>query len=288
MEDRLTKPIVLAVDSDVHNGSTLAACPPEGVRLDDGGKYTPSLAQLWLWQCWEDYWLGHVQPLVHKLKAELWVVLNGDSFEGDHHGTSQIVSRNPEPQAYLADRVFGVPRSLKPKRTFIVRGTEAHVGPSGATEEGFARSIRAERDPVSQKWSWWHLRLRPHGVLWDFQHHPSSRGTLPWTRPQMVSRMAFRIWTEHQLRKREAPQVAIRSHQHVHADSEGQYPTRAVITPAWQLKTAHAHKVAADSIADVGGLLVAVYPDGEMDWQQNQKRAQAILYEPEEATIWSE
>lgn len=255
--------------------------------LDDGGKFLPGLAQRWIWDCWEDYWLAKVQPLVRKLKADLWCAFNGDLFEGDHHGTSQIISRNPEPAAYLADRVFGVPKSLKPKHSFIIRGTEAHVGPAGSSEEAFARSIRAEKDPVSGKWSWWNLRLRPHGVLWDFQHHPSSRGSLPWTRPQMVSRMAFRIWTEHQLRGREAPVVAVRSHQHVFADSERAYPTRAVVTPAWQLKTAHAHKVAADSIADIGGLLVVIYPDGTMDWQRNQKRHAAILYEPEEPTTWS-
>ena len=38
-----------AVVSDLHCGSTLGLCPPEGVQLDDGGQYLPSAAQKALW-----------------------------------------------------------------------------------------------------------------------------------------------------------------------------------------------------------------------------------------------
>ena len=50
------RPVVLAITSDHHTGSTLGLCPPEGVRLDDDGSYKPSRAQLWLWANWLDYW----------------------------------------------------------------------------------------------------------------------------------------------------------------------------------------------------------------------------------------
>lgn len=273
------KPIVLAVVSDVHCGSTVAAVPPEGVLLDDGGKYLPSKASLWLWENWCAYW-DVVKAHVTEVGGELWNVFNGDLVEGDHHGTTQIVSKNPEPQNYLTHRVFGVAQALQPKHTFIVRGTEAHVGPAGATEEAFARSLKAEANPETRKWSWWHLRLTPHGCLMDFQHHPTARGSLPWTGPQMAQRMAFRIWTEHKLRDLPAPKLAIRSHLHVTRDSGDAYPTRAIITPAWQLKTAHAHKVASDSIADVGGLIVTVMPDSTYT-------VRTILYTPELPAPWS-
>lgn len=266
--------------SDVHCGSTLAACPPEGVKLDDGGKYLPSKLQAWIWDNWCDYWAS-IDALRKKEKADLWVVLNGDSFEGGpHHGTTQIVSANPEVQGYLASRVFGVPRDLKPAHLFIVRGTEAHVGPSGSTEEAFARSIRAEKDRESDRWSWWHLRLSAHGVRFDFQHHPSTSGNLPWTRPQAAQRLAFRIWSEHKLRDFDAPHYAFRSHRHVFADSGDAYPVRAIITPAWQAKTSFAHKVAADSIADMGGLACLVHPDG----QHELKR---YFYAPALPALWT-
>lgn len=261
------RPVLLAIVSDVHCGSTLASCPPEGVRLDEGGKYLPSRVQSWIWDAWEDYW-GRIADLRKQAKADLWVVLNGDSFEGAHHGTTQIVSANPEVQAYLAQRTFGVPRDLKPAHTFIVRGTEAHVGPSGATEEAFARSIKAEQDGDSKRWSWWHLRLNIFDIRFDFQHHPSMIGNLPWTRPQATQRLAFRIWTEHKLREYDAPHYAFRSHRHVFSDSGDAYPVRAIITPGWQAKTAFAHKVAADSIADIGGCSVLIEPNGQHEFRK--------------------
>lgn len=267
------RPVVVAKVSDVHCGSTLAPCPPEGVRLDDEGTYKPSKAQLWLWECWNETW-AFVAALRAKHKAKLVCVYNGDSFEGDHHKTSQIISRNPEPAAYVSDRVFGVPRSLQPDQQFIVRGTEAHVGPSGATEEGFARSMKAERNPETRTWSWWHLRLNVHGVRFDFQHHPGTHGKLPWTAPQGAVRLAFLVWSEHKLREKPHPHLAIRSHVHVHRDSFDAYPTRAIITPAFQLKTGHAHKVASESIADVGGIATVVYPDGQYEVHKK-------LFEPE-------
>lgn len=255
------RPVVIGIVSDLHCGSTLGLCPPEGVRLDDDGAYTPSKAQKWIWSNWCSYWKD-VAKIRDEQKAKLICVYNGDAFEGDHHRTSQIISRNPEPQAYVASRVFSVPNDLTPDQQYLVRGTEAHVGPSGASEEGFARSINAERNPETRTWSWWHLILRAHGVLLDFKHHPSIRGQLPWTAPQASQRLAFLVWTEHKLRDLPHPHLAIRSHTHVHRDSQDAFPTRAIITPAWQLKTGFGHQVAADSIADVGGIIVVIQPDG--------------------------
>lgn len=239
----------------------------------------PSKVNTWIWDNWCDYW-AKIAAVRQDADAELWCVFNGDLFEGSHHGTTQIVSGNPESQAYLAQRVFGIPLALNPAHTFIVRGTEAHVGPSGSSEEQFAKSIKAEKDPETHRWSWWHLRLVLYGSRFDFQHHPSSRGSLPWTRPQAAQRMAFRVWSEHQLRGIPYPHLAFRSHLHVHADSGNAYPTRAIVTPAWQAKTAHAHKVASDSIADMGGLYVLVQPDGKHTLTD-------ILYEPELPKVWS-
>ena len=51
----MARPIVVAIKSDVHAGSTLGPCPPD-VRLDDGGLYLPSKPQSWLYECMQDYW----------------------------------------------------------------------------------------------------------------------------------------------------------------------------------------------------------------------------------------
>lgn len=256
------RPMIVAVPSDIHCGSTLAACPEDGVRLDDGGMYYGGKHQVWIWNCLKEYWAA-VGAAKKELKADLTAVYNGDLFDGPaHHGTSQCISAHPEPQMHLAKAVFGVCQALEPTRTFIVRGTEAHVGPAGATEEAFASIIGAQKNRETHRYSWWHLRFAAHGIRFDFQHHPTMRGSLPWTAPGMIARLAFRIWTEHKEKNLEHPHLAFRSHTHVHRDSYDSHQTRAIITPAFQLKTSYGHKVAADSIADIGGVFVIVYPDG--------------------------
>lgn len=262
--------VVVAITSDHHTGSTLGLCPPEGVRLDDDGKYTPSKAQLWLWDNWCKYWKA-VAQIRTELNAELRCVYNGDLSEGDHHGTSQIISRNPEPAAYVSDRVFSVPLDLKPERSFVVRGTEAHVGPSGATEEAWARRMKAEKNPETKTWSWWHLRFAVHGVRFDFQHHGRT-GQRPWTRLGVVGALAAEIFYEHARCEIPYPHIAVRSHRHQHFDTHDAHPTRLIQTAAWQLKTAHAHKVVPESIADVGGHIVIVQPDGEYSVQHKLYR----------------
>jgi hypothetical protein len=271
------KPVIIAITSDLHCGSTLGLCPDEGVRLDNGGAYTPSKAQLWVWECWRKFWKD-VAVKRSEQKAELRCVFNGDAVEGDHHHTSEIISRNPEPQSYVSERVFSVPLELKPDRVFVVRGTEAHVGPAGCAEESLGRRIQANRNEATKTWSWWHLRFEVYGVRFDFQHHGRT-GTRPWTRASVVGALAAEIFYEHSAAGYPAPHLAIRSHRHVHADSYDASPTRVIQTPAWQLKTAHAHKVAPESIADIGGIIITVYPDGKYDVEKK-------LYKPELPKMW--
>jgi hypothetical protein len=246
------------------------------VRLDDDGTYQPSKVQHWLWACWEDYW-ATAATMRRRAKALLYTEFNGDFFDGDHHHTSQIVSRNPEPCAYISDRVLSVPHKLKPDRTFFVRGTETHVGPSGASEEALARRKKAERNPATRTWSWWHLR---------------TMGQRPWTEASVVSLLAAQIFYEHSRQRAKRlriqpeqkapdthPHFAIRSHLHKHHDTAEAHPTRVIATPAWQVKTAYAHKVVPESLADVGGILILVEPNGQVE-------VVTKLYTPELPPSW--
>ena len=267
-------PVTLLLASDTHCGSTIGLCPPEGVRLDDGQEVKPSKPQAWLWWCWEQ---------VHKAAAEtakaakgpLWTVLNGDLVDGDHHGTTQIMSRHPDAQHYIADRTFSLTKDLKPARLFVVRGTEVHTGTSGSAEEGLAKMLGAERDPETHLWSRWHLRIRVHGKLVDVQHHGKGLGRLPHTKQNGANSLAWRVWQTHAERGLEPPALVVRSHLHQWADSFGAHrQTRALFLPSFQLKTAYVHRVAADEIADVGAAVVVVEPDGRMD-------VRPILFQPE-------
>jgi succinate dehydrogenase flavin-adding protein (antitoxin of CptAB toxin-antitoxin module) len=184
--------------------------------------------------------------------------------DGDHHNTHQIISRNPDAQKYVAERVFSVPALLHPERLFVVRGTEAHVGSGGSSEESLAKSLNAERDEETHTWSRWRLMLEAHGVLMDFQHH-GKVGSQPWTRQNVVNANAAKIFYEFASRGRRHPDLAFRSHAHQSADSFEAQPVRLIQTPSFQLKTGYVHKVAPENIADVGGVAALIQPDGRYE-----------------------
>ena len=274
------KAIVLAVVSDVHVGSTLGMVPEDGVRLDDGGVYSPSERNVWLWECWRDYW----ERVRDARKAagpgsRLGILYNGDLYEGDHHGTTQIISGNPETIDYLSDKVYSVPRALRPDWQIVVRGTEAHSGASGAVEEAFARRIQATEDAENNTHSWWVFRGEFNGLLIEAQHH-GKFGRLPWTKSNPLAQQANHIFFEHAERDRRPPSLVFRSHMHKWGDSwKANRKVRVIQTPAWQDKTAFAHKVAPNSPPDIGGLIVTIQPDASYHVQEE-------LYEDREEATW--
>lgn len=270
------QPVVLAVVSDLHAGSTVGLCPASGVDLDDGGHYEPSKAQRWLWQCWRAYW-DEVARERDAHRADLYVVLNGDVIDGQHHGTTQIVSGNLDVQAAVARACLEVPRALGVDRWFMVRGTEAHVGPSAQAEEALARWLGGERDRDTGTYSWWHLRLLVHDVLIDAAHHGRT-GYRSWTRWNATQLLAADIALSHLQDRERPPDLAIRSHYHRYADSYNAQPVRVVQTPAWQLATAYVHRRAPESLADIGGLIVTIRAGG---WT-----VRPVLYRPRRSTPW--
>lgn len=253
---------LLAVVSDLHCGSTVGLAPPEPVALDDGGSYTPTEAQRWLWRHWLGYW-----QTVKRLAAgrRLVILLNGDVVDGDHHGTAQIVSRHPGTQFDILLRALAVPLALKPDHVIVVRGTESHVGKSGSGEEALARHLRGAGvpvvpDPAAKTASWWHFTGTLGPLLLSATHH-GRIGQRPWTKGNVSANLAAQIFYEHAARGQRHPDLALRSHYHKTADSGDSHPVRVIQTPAWQLATAYAYRVAADSLADIGGLTVTIDAD---------------------------
>lgn len=266
----MSKPILLVTENDLHAGSTVAMVPPEGVRLDDSGYYKPSKFNSWLWKKREAVW-AKVRKLKNQHGAEARIISNGDLFDGAHHGTTQVLSGNPEAQGYVAGRMADAWESLAPTHLYFVRGTDAHVGEAASAEEAFAKGISTRlpvvRDPQTHLWSAWELRLRVHGKLCHWAHHTGVSG-LPWTAPAAINRLAFRIWSEHQLRGWPAPDFAFRAHAHATIpggrllDSGDNYPTRAILVPSWQAKTGYAHKRVTESVTTFGLVALLLFPDG--------------------------
>lgn len=274
------RPVVLAIVSDLHAGSQLAPCPPS-VRLDDGGNYIPSKAQRWLWGNWENFW---AQVKEARKGCDLYVVCNGDAVEGDHHRSTQILSGNLEAQSYVVQQMWKVARKAEPDKLFIVRGTEVHTGPAASHEEAMARELKAEQDRDTHTWSWWHLRMNIHGVKLDFQHHCNVSG-LPWTAAGAIARLAFRTFSAASSRAARTgkpidyPHLMFRSHVHCYHDSFAAHPVRAIVTPPWQLKTAHAHKAVPDAVPVTGGIIARIEPSGVYS-------VRSVLYHPDPPTPW--
>lgn len=260
---------LFAVVSDLHAGSTVALCPPK-VELDDGGAYLASKAQLWLWQCWRDVWV-EVERIRDAEGATLEVVVNGDAFDGDHHDTPQILSRNPVAARAVIDAALEIPLSLKPDRIAIIRGTEAHVGKSGSSEEALAKSLHGRGHPVlmdeqAGTYSHYHLRRKVGWFRIAFAHHGRT-GYRPWTKANAANLLAAQIFYEYSKLAAENggpiefPHVAVRSHFHKLNDSGSAHPVRVIQTHAWQLPTAFVHRIAAEELpqlADVGAVLILV------------------------------
>lgn len=252
-ESKAAKREVFAVVSDLHCGSTLGLCHPDGQQLDDGGHYIPSAAQRKMWDCWSEYW-SRVKEVAKG--ANLIVIVNGDAVDGDHHNTPQIVSRNlAATQHEIAERVLGPAMRLAPAAIHLVRGTESHVGASAAFEERLARSLGAPKCPSTGAHSRWHLQIDSHGVLLDFAHH-GRLGTRPWTKMTGPSTLASEILLAAAKHGTKPPDVAFRSHYHQEADTFDNYPTRLIQTRGWQLSTAFVHRIAAGSLPQIGGLIV--------------------------------
>lgn len=269
------RPVLLAVVSDVHAGGSTAVCPPS-IQLDDGGSYQASTAQQWLWACWGDYW-QQVEARRRELGADLYAIFNGDAVDGSHHHSTQVLSDNPNAQAAVWDAVLTVPLTLKPDRIFIVRGTEAHVGQSASAEERIASGLKKDKrpivgDPETGTASWWHLRMEVLGHRIDVTHHGRT-GQREHTRGSAAVLHAHDILLSHVKNGDPPPHLCLRAHYHKFNDSGDACPVRVVTSGAWQIGTSYVKKVAADSLADVGGLLVTLREGEPADVRKIHYRA---------------
>ena len=241
---------VLANVSDLHVGSTVALCPPEGIGLEDGGRYIPSKAQEWVYErwvsFWEDFW--RTSP-----KWPHVVVMNGEAIDGDHHQTTQIVGSNILMMEEAATKL------LRPIRErcdyfFVTKGTPAHASPGGRSDERVARELEAEKDPDTRQSAFYHLSLMLAGVAFDIAHHVGNDGR-PWTRGTAIrSEVAIHMneCAENRLRPAD---VLIRGHVHKVTDTGVNFPTYGIVSPAWQLKTEFVHRISRNRVASVGGLI---------------------------------
>ncbi len=240
---------IVAVVSDLHVGSTVGLCSPDGIALEDGGRYMPNDLQLWIWAQWLDYWK---EVKAWAGKSKIIVVVNGEFIEGNHHGTTQIASPSPEAMTSAAIEVFRTPYNLA-HQLYVLKGTAAHVRAGGADDEIVARELGAVRDAQSGKTARYHLTLDVWNTRFDFNHHIGGSARA-WTRGNNI-----RAEVVDSLAGGSPPQVVIRSHVHNYTDTGRTFQNIVgIVTPAWQLLTEHGHKVVRKPNAAVGGVIFEV------------------------------
>jgi len=133
---------------DGHCACRYGLYPPDAeIFLDAGVRYVPSKSQQVMWSWWQKFW-GEFVPRVAG-DAKRTIVLGGDWIQGTHPRWITPVTDNTADQIRIAESVLR-PVIRKRDAVYALRGTEAHAGPSGETEELLARSLGCIPDDSHQ------------------------------------------------------------------------------------------------------------------------------------------
>jgi len=238
----------------------MGLCPPGGVALDGGGRYEPSTLQRKVWSLWRAFWDEWVPQAT---KGEPFIVVhNGDALDGVHHNATTQISHNLADQANIAYECLA-PCVARAQSYYHVRGTEAHVGPSGAEEERLAQRLGAVigSEGESARWELW---LELHGHLGHFSHHMGVTGSVAYE-PTAFGREMAEALVEAGLSGQRPPEPLVRGHRH----RGGQWSKGSVsmiATPSFQLKTPYSHRLPMGRVAqpEIGGGLVRVGDDDQL------------------------
>lgn len=247
-------PVIVAVVSDLHVGSSFGLCPPNGINLEDGGLYVPNVAQRWIWDNWADFW-DNVKRRKKETRGHCVVVVNGEFIDGLHHETTQLASASPD---IMRGGAVECMRPVMPlmDELYVTIGTPAHSGAGGASDYAVARELGARQYPHTGRHAAYQWLLDVNGVLMDFAHHVSGSG-VPWSKGNNIRREVMSMMADADGHAK-PPDIVVRSHVHQFADTGRNFDTYGVVTPAWQLKTEYAHRVTRQRNVKVGGLVFEV------------------------------
>ena len=255
---------IIAVPSDTHSGSTVGLMPSPW-NLEDGGTYHASPAQNEvLLATWRRAWARIAQE---RKRSRLIVVVNGDPVDGIHHETAELVTRRREEQNRMhiavMDEALKTAKFNRKKgdRLYYTWGTPAHGASS--SEEAIARDLGAV--PKGERYAWRRLRLQVNGQVIDIAHQGAGVGRRAWTKENSLRNAVKSVYFNSLEADRPVPRFYVRSHRHVWVapqDHAGRHGTiTGIITPAMQLKTEYAHKVAGDEVLSSVGVVWLIIED---------------------------
>lgn len=250
--------------SDIHAGCQLGLCPPV-VHLDEGGTYVPNEIQRALWEYWVEFWEVHVPVMTNNLPYG--VIVNGDTIDGTHHGSTHQISQNLADQARIAEQILRPIVEKCDGRFYMIRGTEAHVGKSGTEEERLARSLGAIPNKSGQyaRYELW-KRVGDDGLI-HVCHSIGNTGSAAYE-STAVHKELTEAFIEAARWGEKPPDMVIRSHRHRYfetmmATHRGR--GRGVVTPSWQARTPFTYKTSGrNQNPQFGGVVVLESPSHEL------------------------
>lgn len=246
----------IVIVSDLHAGSSVALCP-RTFRCDDGQKVEPSDVQKCIYSHWRVFWDEFVPTATNN--EPYTVVVNGDVVEGQHHRSTQYISSNEEDHEKMAVELLRPIRDKAQGGFYMVRGTEAHVGPSAGHEESVARELDTDTlDEGASTKTFWELwfEFGPH--LCHFAHHIGVTSSTAYELSALSRELAGNLIESAQWGDRPAD-VIVRSHRH--RFSAGEIPMRGrtaqiIVTPSWQARTAFVFKKVSMRRPQLGGVVL--------------------------------
>jgi len=245
----------IVVISDLHCGSQFGLMHRK-IKIDGGQTVYPSLLQKKLSKFWRIWWGEYVPMLT---KGEPYIVVNvGDTIDGRHHNATDQISQNLTDQVNIALEVLQ-PVLSKAKGYYHLRGTEAHGGRSGETEESLAKQLNAIPDEFGN-FSRWALWMEMGEELIHFTHHIGVTQSQAYEGTALNKELS-EAWAEAGRHGDKPPTVIVRAHRHrqYQISLSGEYGMcLAIITPCWQLKTPYSYRLALGRVGQpqIGGYVL--------------------------------
>jgi len=219
--------------------------------------YYPHNIQKKIWAYWVAFWDEWV-PMVTRQEPFI-LVINGDTTDGVHHNATHQISHNLTTQSKIAYEVLA-PIVDKSIGLYMIRGTEAHAGPSGAEEERLAQKLGAIPNELGQyaRYDLW--KKVGDGGLVHFLHHIGTTSSNAYE-ATAVNKELTEEFNEAARWNESPPNVIIRSHRHRHIKISVPTSTGeaiAEVTPGWQGKTPFVWKIPGGRLAppQFGGVLI--------------------------------
>jgi hypothetical protein len=252
----------IIVISDTHCGCQLALMPPK-FQLDHGPVVSQSRLQKKIWNMWQHFWNEWVPQAT---KGQDYIIVhNGDAVDGVHHNSVTQITHNIKDQVNMArDVLLPVLSNPKCKGYYHIRGTEAHVGKSGQSEEGLASSLGAIPDENGNHARWEMYMRMNEKYLIHFTHHIGTTSSSSYESTQVYKELV-EAYVEAGRWQHEPPDVIVRSHRHREFKIDvktGKGNGISHVTAAWQLKTPFVFKLGMkQSTPQIGGSLITSSDD---------------------------